>query len=61
MGIFKAIGKFLDTVGAYEVTCKYCGRTGMGPTFQTALHYLQDNSGGCGRNCHEPIITSQPK
>ena len=65
MGIFKALNnviKFAENIdGSYEVTCKYCGRSGKGHDLKEAIKMLQSSTGGCGENCHEPIITRRPE
>ena len=60
MGIFKAIFKAIDKLTAYEVTCKYCGECGMSDSLRGAIQILQERDKGCGRNCHDPVVTRRP-
>ena len=60
MGIIKGLVKALFTFD-YEVVCKYCGTQHGGSTLSWAIQHLQEDSSGCGENCHEPIITRRPE
>ncbi|MDY5764675.1 MAG: hypothetical protein SPK10_07795 [Treponema sp.] len=63
MGILKFMSECLreaSKTNRYVVTCKYCGRTEIASTLQGAIQFLQTYDAGCGRNCHEPVITQQP-
>ena len=63
MGFFKSLYNAISY--KYEVTCKYCGRTGEGYTLREAINKLQSYSPrggfpGCESGEHEPMVTKQP-
>lgn len=53
MGLLKWI---VNSACQYKAVCKYCGKFHYGSDVETAIRHLQEDSQGCGKNCHEPLI-----